>query len=219
MSRLYIKYRLSKFFNKAFKMTKDRKGFDGDKTMKYSDYIALQKEKTCDPQRRKEWLSERWPLKLNGFKKVFDNNKNYIGQNCLCIGARTGEEVQALRDMGKEAIGIDLVPHGSLVVEGDFHNLPYEDGSFDFIFSNVFDHALYPDKFCSEAYRVLKKKGFILLHLQVNAPNDKYGVHNIDNLEDGLLKYLPTFTEIIKNTSISYSEFETFHREIVIKKI
>ena len=56
-------------------------------------------------------------MKLNGFKKVFDNNKNYIRQNCLCIGVRTELEVRALRDMGKEAIGIDLVPYGSLVVD------------------------------------------------------------------------------------------------------
>ena len=28
---------------------------------------------------------------------------------CICLGARTGQEVAALRELGKEAIGIDLV--------------------------------------------------------------------------------------------------------------
>ena len=187
--------------------------------MEYTDYIALQKEKTCDPERRKKWLNEEWLLKLNGFNKVFNNNKNYIGQNCLCIGARTGQEVPSLRDSGKEAIGIDLVSCEPLVVEGDFHDLSYEDNSFDFIFSNVFDHALYPNKFCSEAFRVLKGKGFMLWHLQVNVPNDEYGVHDINNFQNVFIKHLPTCAEIVKNTSIYYPEFATFNLEVVTQKL
>jgi len=186
--------------------------------MEYSQYIKLQKEKTCDPQRREKWLNEEWSLKLNGFRKVFNNNQKYIGSNCLCIGARTGQEVQALRDDGKEAIGIDLVPCEPLVIEGDFHNLSYEDDSFDFLFSNVFDHALYPEKFCSEAFRVLKENGFMLWHLQVNVTNDAYGVHDINSLKGDFIKYLPNSAKIIKNTSIYYSEFATFNREVVTQK-
>ena len=186
--------------------------------MKYNDYINLQKEKTTDPARRKKWLNEEWDLKLKGFERIFNNNKEYIGDKCLCIGARTGQEVQALINIGKDAIGIDLVPCEPLVIEGDFHDLPYEDNSFDFIFSNVFDHALYPDKFCSEALRVLKPEGYILFHLQLNVPNDKYGIMDVNDLGQDFLRYLTSY-RVNKITEIHHPEFSTFNREIVIEKI
>ena len=46
--------------------------------MEYSSYIDLQKQKTCDPVRRKKWLNEEWDLKLNGFKQIFNNNTDFI---------------------------------------------------------------------------------------------------------------------------------------------
>lgn len=57
---------------------------------------------------------------------------------------------------------------------GDIHQLNQEDGSFDFLFSNVFDHALYPDQFCSEMERVTRAGGIILLHLQLHRLGDQY---------------------------------------------
>jgi|MDSV01.3.fsa_nt_gb SAM-dependent methyltransferase len=186
--------------------------------MEYSEYINLQKSKTTDPKRREKWLTQEWDLKLNGFKKIFNNNINFIGNKCLCIGARTGQEVQALLDMEKSATGIDLVPCKPLVEEGDFHNLPYNDEMFDFVFTNVFDHALYPDKFCSEAFRVLKKGGYGLFHLQVNTPNDEYGVNDISNLNKQFLNFFSD-SKIEKNTQIYYNEFCTFNKEVVLRKL
>ena len=186
--------------------------------MEYSDYISLQKEKTCDPTRRRKQLTAEWNLKLNGFKNIFNKNFAYLGAECLCIGARTGQEVQALKDIGKNAIGIDIVPCEPLVVEGDFHNLSFADSSFDFIFSNVVDHALYPDKFFKEAIRVTKKGGHILLHLQVNKPNDKYGVYDINNIDKDVFKYTGG-TEVISYADIYYKEFCTFNKELLIKKL
>lgn len=183
----------------------------------YTDYVSLQKQKTCDPVRRKKWLNEEWNLKLNGFKKIFNKNIEFIGKKCLCIGARTGQEVQALIDIGKDAVGIDLVSHKPLVEEGDFHNLPYQDETFDFIFTNVFDHALYPDKFCAEAFRVLKKGGYGLFHLQVNIPNDEYGVHDVYDLNKDFLNFF-TEKKVSKNTRVFYKEFLTFNREIILRK-
>ena len=186
--------------------------------MNYTDYIVLQKRKTTDPLRREKWLNEEWDIKLHGFNRIFNQNKEYVGSKCLCIGARTGQEVQALIDQGKEAIGIDLVPQAPLVLEGDFHDLDFKDTSFDFVFSNVIDHALYPDKFCSEMVRVLMVDGFALIHLQVNVPDDKYGVHEIRDLESGFMQYLPYNTRLVKDTPIFHPEFATFNREVVIQK-
>lgn len=185
--------------------------------MKYKEYIELQKEKTCDPQRRKKWLNEEWELKLFGFTKIFKKHINIIGENCLCIGARTGQEVQALINLNKSAIGIDIVPCEPLVIEGDFHDLKFKDESFDFIFSNVIDHALYPQKFFSEANRVLKRGGYALYHLQVNQENDKYGVFDISDIEKDVL----THNNVLKKVScldIKYPEFSTFNKELIMQK-
>ncbi|CAH2041072.1 unnamed protein product, partial [Thlaspi arvense] len=39
----------------------------------------------------------------------------------LCIGARVGQEVEALRRVGvSDSVGIDLVPYPPLVLQGDF---------------------------------------------------------------------------------------------------
>jgi len=191
----------------------------GTKNDKYIEYINLQKEKTTDPVRRKKWLSTLWPRFLTGFKKIFNKHIDYIGDSCLCIGARTGQEVQALIDLNRDAIGIDLVAHEPLVIEGDFHNLNFNNNSFDFIFSNVIDHALYPSKFCSEIIRVLKPGGVVLLHLQVNIPSDKYGVFDIKDIQTDLFNRLPTNTEVIQLNDIFYTEFSTHNKEVLIKKI
>ena len=186
--------------------------------MKYSKYISLQKEKTCDPNRRHKWLTKEWDLKLNGFKRIFNEKFAYLGADCLCTGARTGQEVQALKDIGKNAIGIDIVACDPLVEEGDFHSLRFDDNSFDFVFSNVVDHALYPDKFFSEAIRVTRKGGHLLFHLQVNKPNDKYGVHDINDLNKDVLQYTQG-TEVVAYDDIYHKEFCTFNKEILLKKI
>ncbi len=146
--------------------------------MDYPEYIELQKEKTLDPVRRALWFGDEWQFKIDGFREVFEQHTEAMATcgRALCVAARTGQEVQALRDMGVDAIGIDLVPCEPLVVEGDMHALPFDDATFGFVFSNAIDHSLYPDKFISEVERVTCIGGHILLHLHPNVALAKYGV-------------------------------------------
>ena len=68
--------------------------------------------------------------------------------------------MEALKRVGvNDSIGLDLVPYPPIVIKGDFHHQPFDDKAFDFEFSNVFDHALYPDKFVGEIERTLKPGG------------------------------------------------------------
>jgi len=153
---------------------------------KYDDYLEHQKEKTLDPVRRKKWLGEEWDLKLNGFSYIFGNTCQNIleeGMNALCIGARTGQEVVALKNLGIDAIGIDLVECPPHVVFGDMHDLSYDDNSFDFVFTNVFDHSLFPEKLISEVERVLKVGGYFLLQMQVHQEIDDYAENEIDSVD------------------------------------
>jgi len=94
----------------------------------------------------------------------------------LCLGARSGAEVEAFLDLGHPAIGIDLNPggDGNLVVEGDFHDLEAESGSIDVVFTNSWDHAYDLRKAISEAWRVLKSPGFLIVEA---VPGLEEGAH------------------------------------------
>lgn len=84
--------------------------------------------------------------------------------NVLCLGARLGPEVQALRQLGKFAVGIDLNPgsRNALVLEGDFHAIQFSDGSVDAIYANALDHAFDLDRVLAEIHRVLRPGGVLI---------------------------------------------------------
>lgn len=65
------------------------------------------------------------------------------------------------------------------MVEGDFHALPFADETFDFEFSNVFDHALYPWKFVGEIERTMKPGGICALHVSIAKRADKYSANDL----------------------------------------
>ena len=88
--------------------------------------------------------------------------------------------MEALRRIGvSDSVGIDLVPYPPLVLKGDFHNQPFKDENFDFEFSNVFDHALYPEKFVAEIERTLKPGGVCVLHVALSRRADKYSANDL----------------------------------------
>ncbi|KAF3436797.1 hypothetical protein FNV43_RR19550 [Rhamnella rubrinervis] len=130
----------------------------------YESYIQHQLNKTLNPKLRKIWTTRDWDRKVRVFAIFFQSLKQrnliFDSSKALCVGARVGQEVSALRSIGvSDSVGLDLVPHPPLVVEGDFHAQPFDNETFDFEFSNVFDHALYPWKFVGEIERTLKPEG------------------------------------------------------------
>lgn len=150
----------------------------------YEAYLQRQLNKTLNPKLRQIWTTRDWERKIQGFSRFFEELKvKRLLSNqsrALCIGARVGQEVEALRRIGvSDSVGMDLVPYPPLVVKGDFHNQPFENDTFDFEFSNVFDHALYPDKFVGEVERTLKPGGVCVLHVAVSRRADKYSANDL----------------------------------------
>ncbi|CAL9078599.1 unnamed protein product [Musa textilis] len=158
----------------------------------YDDYIKQQLNKTLDPRLRRLWATRDWDRKVRVFARFFaDLAAEGLVSNAsaaLCIGARMGQEVAALRGIGVVgAVGMDLAPAPPLVVAGDFHAQPFPDDSFDFEFSNVFDHALYPERFAAEVERTLRPGGVAMLHVAVHRRGDKYSANDLLGGVDGLL--------------------------------
>jgi len=137
----------------------------------YEDYLSHQKSKAPIGSQLHTDLSpggKCWDSDCEGFKRIFETHRETIANlsKGICLGARTGQEVVILKEIGLEdCIGIDLNPDPPLVIEGDVHDLSFDDDSFDFVFSNIFDHVLYHDKFLDEIFRVCKKDGICILHV------------------------------------------------------
>ncbi|TKY70131.1 methyltransferase protein [Spatholobus suberectus] len=162
----------------------------------YEAYIQRQLNKTLNPRLRKIWTTRDWDRKIPVFARFFEELKEKKllrnTSKALCIGARVGQEVEALRRIGVvDSVGMDLVPHPPLVVKGDFHNQPFPNDTFDFEFSNVFDHALYPQRFVAEIERTLKPGGVCVLHVALSRRADKYSANDLYSVQPlvGLFKY------------------------------
>ena len=86
------------------------------------------------------------------------------GAKILDMGAGAGETVTILRTQGYEAVGIDLAPRGENVEKADFLCAPFPKESFDAVISQcAFFVSGNAGKALSEAYRVLKKGGILML--------------------------------------------------------
>ena len=178
----------------------------------YQKYLAHQKEKSLNTARVDKWLNEEWQPKVDMFTEHFKRNKEYIKGKALGICARTGQEIEALNKLGVDAIGVDIVPYPPLVIMGDAHSLPFKQETFDFVFSNSFDHSIYPELFLSEMVRVLKHGRYGMLHLQVTDEVDAYAENIVLDTKSviDLLK-----AKIIKDIEINDI---CYNREIIFKK-
>ena len=184
---------------------------------KYEDYVNKQLEKTLNKNKIKKWEGEEWQIKVDGFRHLFKRNEEFLQnkKNSICLGARTGQEVFVLRELGLDSIGIDLVEFPPYTIKGDIHNLQFHDEKFDLIFTNILDHSLYLEKFISEMERVCIKDGVIILNTQENIPGDDYSENAINN-PDPIIKMFKNST-LINNIKIN-NIFDRMNRELVFKK-
>ena len=132
----------------------------------YDEYVKHQK-------RGWEWketvIMNRFERDVERFKanfKVLDFLKD---KSCLCLGARSGAEVKALRDLGNIAVGIDLItkedsPYCEI---GDFHKLRFANNTYDVVYTNAFDHVFDLEKALKEVKRVLKMDGWFIIEMVV----------------------------------------------------
>jgi SAM-dependent methyltransferase len=138
------------------------------KGMDYKAYIEKQGAKSRNPEKRNQILRSV-SVREKRFQRVFERIKDgLIPGKILCLGARTGCEVIGARNAGFDgSMGIDLHPMGdkNVVIKGDWHDIPFPDGSFENVFSNSVDHCYDIEKLITEICRVLKPKGRVYLML------------------------------------------------------
>jgi len=142
-----------------------------DKYKNYRQYINHQKEKTTKNIVIKNHI-DNWNKRV----KYFEDELKYINikknSKCLCIASRYGEEVEALKNLGFDAVGIDLVECKPLTIKMDMHNLKFNNNTFDFVYTNAIDHSYYIDKVIKEMIRVLKNNGILMIKIELNNQNE-----------------------------------------------
>ncbi len=107
-------------------------------------------------------------------RSMLPNLKN---KKILMLGCGTGEETKLLEDFGaSDLTGIDLSVNSIKIanetypqyhfITGDMHELPFENATFDFVYSSLTIHySNRPIDVYSEIYRVLKKSGELLFSI------------------------------------------------------
>ncbi|TKY60207.1 hypothetical protein E2542_SST17302 [Spatholobus suberectus] len=131
----------------------------------YEAYIRRQLNKTLNPRLRKIWTIRDWNRKIPVFGRFFEDLKDKMllenASKALCIGARVGQEVEALRANRRGRLR----------------------GNRPRSFSNAFDHALYPERFVAEIERTLKPSGVCVLHVALSRRADKYSANDLYSIE------------------------------------
>jgi len=110
-----------------------------------------------------------YPKKLCAY--LFQSFQLKQGMKMLEPGCGRGEFLSNFKDLGLDVVGVDISTEASdfendlevKVCNVDQENLPFDDNSFDVIFSKSFiEHLYHPEKYLEEAYRVLKPNGLLL---------------------------------------------------------
>ena len=149
----------------------------------YDAYVQHQETKTLTVKDGSCNELRSFQERQNTFAKLFSVLEPKLPCRAICLGARRGEEVAALKNMGVDAIGIDLVPFRPLVHQGDIHDLPIWDKSVSLVYSNSIDHVLDLPQFAREVERVLQPGGLAMFHLQIGTWSDEVA-NQIDSVDE-----------------------------------
>jgi SAM-dependent methyltransferase len=124
----------------------------------YDDYVYKQggKARGC-----RDKLLKHLGRHIESYARTFRAAAPHLKPgSVLCLGARTGAESLGAVDAGfKGSVGVDLHPVGPTVMQADWHDLPFDDASFDNAYCNSLDHCLYLDRFAAQVQRVLTPDG------------------------------------------------------------
>ena len=126
------------------------------------DYLAVTYNKVDKP-------FTQYPDKLTRY--LFSRYQLLQGKEILDLGCGRGEFLKGFIKCGLKGYGVDrstmaksICPEAE-ISQSDLGEepLPYEDNSFDIVFSKSFlEHFYYPEKLVMEIYRIVKPNGLVI---------------------------------------------------------
>lgn len=128
----------------------------------YEEYLTHQASKLDNIYARR--VAKEADAEATFRRRFLDYEPLRGARNVLCLGARLGAEVKALRSLNYFAVGLDLNPgkDNPYVFYGDLHQLTFGAGSVDAIYTNVLDHVYDLPRLIGEVSRVLKPEGIFI---------------------------------------------------------
>lgn len=146
------------------------------------------------------------------FQDLISDGVLSINFKVLCVDTQMGSDVFALKDIGVEdSIGIFKKASKPLVMAGQGFKQPFNDETFDFLFSGsgLFEKSARPGDLAAEIDRTLKPEGFLVVH---TGSTDEYSFNS----------FLALFNccKLVKSREIHGFDPEMpLIREIVMQKI
>ncbi|KAM7467927.1 hypothetical protein LguiB_015489 [Lonicera macranthoides] len=131
----------------------------------------------------------------------------------LCLETPAGDDVFGLKEIGvTNSVGIYKRAKPPLVLSGHAIRQPFDDNTFDFIFSGpgAIEKSEKPSDFAAEVARTLKPEGFLVVH---TASNDSYSFNSFIGLFNCCRFIRSRKINGFDSTSIPYI------REIVMKRV
>ena len=131
----------------------------------------------------------------------------------LIIGGRTEEEIFMFRGYGfHDVTAVDLISYSPLVVEADMHELPFADGSFDFIFcAYTLVYSKEPSRAAREFVRVLRDGGTIAVAVEYSPWEQRTAI------QQQLLGYAITPDEKLETAEDILKLFEPHVRSVFVR--
>jgi SAM-dependent methyltransferase len=147
----------------------------------YTKYLENQKEKTLGHLSGKRTIKKDRGA-IPKFYKRFEHLKTIkAGGKVLCLGARSGMEVEAFIQLGYESIGIDLIEWKPYVIAMDMMDMKF-DYKFDIIYTNSIDHCFDLFKFIQQIKNNLNLNGIAVIDF-VHNKRKIIGTHEAVNIE------------------------------------
>jgi len=182
------RYIIEKYINDYLRPVKkqNKEKFSYRKYKNYKDYLNHQSKKFKIVESN---LKNAYTRRLKEFEKEFEKDlpkNNAQVFTILCLGARDGVEVNALRNLGFLAIGIDIEfsRNNKYVHYGDFHEIPFPNSVFDMVYTNCLDHSFNINDLFAEIKRVLKKNGKFLTDVSKESPIGSFESFGWEDIND-----------------------------------
>ncbi|KAF5737267.1 Methyltransferase [Tripterygium wilfordii] len=161
------------------------------------------------------YTSKDWIKAVQFYSSIFQDliTEGYLASTSksLCVESASGQDVFTLKEIGVEdSVGIFKKASKPLVIKGEGHRIPFDNNTFDFIFSGggAINKSPRPVAFAAEIARTLRPEGFVVVHVSVN---DTYSLNSF-------LDLFRSF-KLVKDHDIEGYDFAIpDFREIVLKK-
>lgn len=146
------------------------------------------------------------------FRDLITDGFLTLNSQSLCIETLTGQDVEALVDVGViDSIGISLKSSPPLVRHGYAHHQPFDNNTFHFEFAGngVLDRSSKPAEFAEEVSRTLKPGGIFVIH---TISKDDYSLSSLIQLFNSF--------KFIRSIEInSFATWQPRIRQVIFEKV